>query len=209
MSVRRKLRRIIPASAGNTIYVKTLHRIRADHPRERGEHSPPIGLDVRKIGSSPRARGTLFPTMLVFTKVRIIPARAGNTILTRCYKDYLRIIPASAGNTLYVIAIGSDGKDHPASAGNTSTPDHALIYIADHPRERGEHAGNHGIAGNMSGSSPRARGTPASTTPRRRAVRIIPASAGNTYHHKHRRRRKPDHPRERGEHASGDSAKLK
>ena len=50
------------------------------------------------------------------------------------------------------------------------------------------------------GSSPRARGTPIQTRPRRSGYRFIPASAGNTVSGRTTDRSKSVHPRERGEH---------
>ena len=51
-----------------------------------------------------------------------------------------------------------------------------------------------------SGSSPLARGTPLAAAGRRDADRFIPARAGNTPHSARARRRRPVHPRSRGEH---------
>ena len=55
--------------------------------------------------------------------------------------------------------------------------------------------------GNATGSSPRARGTPADFTRQSGIARFIPASAGNTFGYCSRCATESVHPRERGEHA--------
>jgi hypothetical protein len=75
-------------------FMKNLSSHPADHPREPGTLAP--GLDVRKIGINPRIAGTLFSNMLVFTKVRIIPAGREHILYTDLQRRF-RIIPASAG----------------------------------------------------------------------------------------------------------------
>ena len=51
--------RIIPACAGNTDIVASAIMTATDHPRVRGEHTFGSASYARRIGSSPRARGTL------------------------------------------------------------------------------------------------------------------------------------------------------
>ena len=71
--------RIIPAHAGNTDHVARCHDSYADHPRTCGEHKRcPRKLNERK-GSSPHMRGTQRPWIQSYSKLRIIPAHAGNT----------------------------------------------------------------------------------------------------------------------------------
>ena len=50
-----------------------------DHPRVGGEHKKQANNAVKKIGSSPRGRGTLHVRAGVLLFHRIIPAWAGNT----------------------------------------------------------------------------------------------------------------------------------
>ncbi len=73
------LMRFIPASAGNTIVIKRPWICRAVHPRERGEHDERNQIERWRIGSSPRARGTLLRCGGLLNRRRFIPASAGNT----------------------------------------------------------------------------------------------------------------------------------
>ena len=56
--------RFIPARAGNTPIRAAAGRGRTVHPRSRGEHSPTPGSAHAWTGSSPLARGTLFPELI-------------------------------------------------------------------------------------------------------------------------------------------------
>ena len=70
---------IIPACAGNTRPPSTCRRCSRDHPRVCGEHpSPPFG-SLRRLGSSPRVRGTQEHPRTCGDLLGIIPACAGNT----------------------------------------------------------------------------------------------------------------------------------
>ena len=75
----KRMHRFIPARAGNTLRPHSRSRLKAVHPRSRGEHrNAPISPDSA-AGSSPLARGTLPGSGLVDAGRRFIPARAGNT----------------------------------------------------------------------------------------------------------------------------------
>ena len=50
------------------------------HPRSRGEHKLHQHHRRRILGSSPLARGTLIKLDISQVTVRLIPARAGNTL---------------------------------------------------------------------------------------------------------------------------------
>ncbi len=71
--------RFIPAGAGNTIHVFIVFHSCAVYPRWRGEHAEGNVYVLRKTGLSPLARGTLKAVWGWFTKLRFIPAGAGNT----------------------------------------------------------------------------------------------------------------------------------
>ena len=75
--------RLIPARAGNTCHVAQNRGTRAAHPRSRGEHFKTSTSRVERSGSSPLARGTLNNGLKAFENRRLIPARAGNTIMRR------------------------------------------------------------------------------------------------------------------------------
>ena len=71
--------RLIPARAGNTVWVRAPAWSSSAHPRSRGEH-PGSHEDPRgACGSSPLARGTRVSAPYSPARVRLIPARAGNT----------------------------------------------------------------------------------------------------------------------------------
>ena len=73
---------LIPARAGNTVLRSSSpHRVGA-HPRSRGEHTRIVTLHALATGSSPLARGTLVDVVIRCAQAGLIPARAGNTILT-------------------------------------------------------------------------------------------------------------------------------
>ena len=70
---------IIPACAGNTNYKSYALRKAWDHPRVCGEHDLLNYVDARRLGSSPRVRGTLVEGVPSVLNIGIIPACAGNT----------------------------------------------------------------------------------------------------------------------------------
>ena len=72
-------RRLIPARAGNTYRVSGSVRWASAHPRSRGEHFSSSRHFMPGTGSSPLARGTQNTTPTHPKKIRLIPARAGNT----------------------------------------------------------------------------------------------------------------------------------
>ena len=68
---------------------------------------------------------------------------------------------------------------------------------------RGEHRASRCSSGTSPGSSPPARGAPATEVPHHLRKGIIPADAGTTPARRASRDRTRDHPRSRGEHATG------
>jgi len=152
-------------------------------------------------GSSPLARGTLGLVVHAHAARRFIPARAGNTVLSRPVPQHPPVHPRSRGEhcrryaskritigssplargTLPRCAIhASSPRFIPARAGNTR-PDYRLLALPPvHPRSRGEHSAKLMPSDSLNGSSPLARGTLRS---RQRLIglgRFIPARAGNT-----------------------------
>ena len=90
----------------------------------------------------------------------------------------------------------------PACAGNTTPSAVCLMAPPDHPRVRGEHYGRRSNQLPVTGSSPRARGTPGGIRRASLPPRIIPACAGNTLRPLVRVVCWVDHPRVRGEHVT-------
>ncbi len=108
--------------------------------------------------------------------------------------------PRARGTLGYVGSQGRHLRFIPASAGNTPSQNTAPPITPVHPRERGEHPNSSLWSYSHAGSSPRARGTRRGSHGNAGRIRFIPASAGNTQRSARHKRRKPVHPRERGEH---------
>ena len=89
--------RFIPARAGNTDPISGTRGTKPVHPRSRGEHELPLELVRRSTGSSPLARGT--------------------RLYHNCRRSRLRFIPARAGNTSHSLIKKSDSSVHPRSRG--------------------------------------------------------------------------------------------
>ena len=173
------------------------------------------------MGSSPHSRGTPAKSVLLNILVRIIPAFAGNTSvsrhLERAARDHPRIRGEHYKNWLYSsVKLGSSphsrGTPHkrairishvriiPAFAGNTCNGVVCDAGNWDHPRIRGEHCTVTFDAQDSAGSSPHSRGTPLPASQTRCPAGIIPAFAGNTISRLLGGILSRDHPRIRGEH---------
>ena len=74
--------RIIPARAGFTFSGIMSLGESTDHPRSRGVYALTVASDALHEGSSPLARGLLPGINLNIIVIRIIPARAGFTVMT-------------------------------------------------------------------------------------------------------------------------------
>ena len=96
--------RIIPARAGQTNPRRPVHGQNPDHPRACGANlNLPPYIDER-YGSSPRVRGKLVRLLALRRSPRIIPARAGQTIIS------------------WLVATGS--ADHPRACGANGPRSH-------------------------------------------------------------------------------------
>ena len=172
---------IIPACAGNTIRRISQACFRRDHPRVCGEHDLLNYVDARRLGSSPRVRGTLVEGVPSVLNIGIIPACAGNTVDSAWSAGACGDHPRVCGEHFYEM----NRKDQypriiPACAGNTDAGDY--------------------LTTGQSGSSPRVRGTRALGHETGRFAGIIPACAGNTCRRMTSLPRRRDHPRVCGEH---------
>ena len=109
---------IIPACAGNTVFVIIVISLIWDHPRMRGEHrGQPFRLADWQ-GSSPHARGT--------------PGHV------RVAKDIVGIIPACAGNTFTLVWTTTESRDHPRMRGeHTLNVIKRIINTGSSPHARG------------------------------------------------------------------------
>ena len=191
-----------------------------DHPRSRGEYSSGEAVSTRPLGSSPLSRGILCCFVPEGSKLRIIPALAGNTTVVADLRvdgwDHPRSRgeypfpashpPAQTGSSPLSrgIRVCDDsslpaGGIIPALAGNTWWHMHPGVPTSDHPRSRGEYPVGFPLLGVNAGSSPLSRGILVSWFYRFPAARIIPALAGNTKVEVLSNIITPDHPRSRGE----------
>ncbi len=104
-----KFSRFIPAGAGNTPAWRRPLRIIAVYPRWRGEHNQKVKGFFPKIGLSPLARGTLWPTSPKVSCDRFIPAGAGNTIPALRCRFWCAVYPRWRGEHQPTISVTGDG----------------------------------------------------------------------------------------------------
>ena len=137
---------------------------------------------------------------LRYSKIRFIPARAGNIIQSRRRGKAGAVHPRSCGEHMRAMrwrirCIGSSplvrgtsgGPERaeklcrfiPARAGNMHSPDRQRRYTAVHPRSCGEHPARFLFSNDQTGSSPLVRGTLYSGIKHAIKYRFIPARAGN------------------------------
>ena len=167
-------------------------------------------------------RGTPKRALCRSLTVRIIPADAGNTRYHTVMSDQAKDHPRGCGEhtVLKTKALSYKGssprmrgtlyrrvrmiqKDRiiPADAGNTFICSFGWVAGWDHPRGCGEHDINTTPFTGAHGSSPRMRGTQASSWFPKPQHWIIPADAGNTHFQRKPRLKDGDHPRGCGEHS--------
>ena len=92
-----KICRIIPARAGFTATSTWLAVPSPDHPRSRGVYAPWLRRTFARTGSSPLARGLQIEQCGYALSGRIIPARAGFTILQASRPRHCEDHPRSRG----------------------------------------------------------------------------------------------------------------
>ena len=172
--------RLIPARAGNTRMGRRRAHAHQAHPRSRGEHPVIAETCAAYSGSSPLARGTRTLTVTIRRRIRLIPARAGNTPWVCGLWGCLPAHPRSRGEhedpspALQVVRGSSplargtqvtegrgqtSGRLIPARAGNTTAFSTPGCTGTAHPRSRGEHEPKFFLFDFRDGSSPLARGT--------------------------------------------------
>ena len=193
---------IIPAYAGNTRGLGANHPVTRDHPRVCGEHIV-VGAHRCEIqGSSPRMRGTPWPTRRYRNACQDHPRVCGEHHMTSImvhlnWGSSPRMRGTPGEQIMQIVVIGII----PAYAGNTFANCRVIGMIRDHPRVCGEHGRVVTVNGNVKGSSPRMRGTPKWMVLHVLPYGIIPAYAGNTYSGCAAFTSKRDHPRVCGEHS--------
>ena len=171
-----------------------------DHPRIRGEHPGWEGWQLGSEGSSPHTRGAHLAEESRQGLAGIIPAYAGSTPAPT---------PSAAGGGSSPHTRGAPEARRvarrrrriiPAYAGSTRRRGRLQHGRPDHPRIRGEHSDLAASKSTPRGSSPHTRGAPSAGGREHAPIRIIPAYAGSTAWRAGSWRRRPDHPRIRGEH---------
>ena len=153
-------------------------------------------------GSSPLARGLPFCEPGENPGVRIIPARAGFTILfPYTWKSVGGSSPLARGLQMRAKILRPLVRIIPARAGFTSASCPTTTPPTDHPRSRGVYGGSGRQQPVQHGSSPLARGLPAAGIRHEYHGWIIPARAGFTDYFVAAEPEIEDHPRSRGVYA--------
>ena len=98
--------RLIPARAGNTVFVPAGRNCNKAHPRSRGEHKEHDIKEHAHRGSSPLARGTRRACGSDRLRGRLIPARAGNTGTRRVLDLRSAAHPRSRGEHVNSLSLG-------------------------------------------------------------------------------------------------------
>ena len=220
------LGRIIPARAGQTACYMQSYCLSPDHPRACGANCGCCCGCWLVCGSSPRVRGKPAGSCRVPPRLRIIPARAGQTRPDTCpllgRSDHPRACganltptgsnmvglgssPRVRGKPLDLLVAVVDLRIIPARAGQTRHSMRRIPAIADHPRACGANAAYFCTVALESGSSPRVRGKQLRGLHGGHHLRIIPARAGQTRPPSWWSSRTPDHPRACGANARSHS----
>ena len=192
---------LIPARAGKTRQRVNRVTFGWAHPRAGGENDLLRAIALTSFGSSPRGRGKLkFSPSLTPTQ-RLIPARAGKTVVSSvgCWAGWAH--PRAGGENPWharsvICAHGSsprgrgkraiarprDGAPRliPARAGKTCSRLRQGRSIRAHPRAGGENTSLVIRVLLATGSSPRGRGKPPNLPTHHLTYRLIPARAGKT-----------------------------
>ena len=194
--------RLIPAHAGKTDGGRVRSRVRAAHPRSRGENEALRASSDALMGSSPLTRGKHRRVGDPHQPLGLIPAHAGKTPGRPRRPTLGAAHPRSRGENnarrgMRYRGAGSSpltrGKLRrnvwrmilprliPAHAGKTQGQPGGLPDRQAHPRSRGENELVDVSAGGNEGSSPLTRGKRTTRIQRPRHRRLIPAHAGKTW----------------------------
>ena len=194
--------RSIPASAGQPAFHIATHAIPSVYPRECGAALFHVDAQLAKLGLSPRVRGSLTFDPCELTRLRSIPASAGQPKENGIGAGALPVYPRECGAAIAecwwgmaeaglsprvrgsrIMATNRIPKERsiPASAGQP----HGIMSGSDtvwvYPRECGAATGSGVEADLYIGLSPRVRGSRRVRESRRQSRRSIPASAGQPH----------------------------
>ena len=220
-------RRFIPACAGTGCATTSTTATSSVHPRVRGDRPAAEAPSVESFGSSPRARGQGAHGRRSDRRRRFIPACAGTGGTSRSAARRAAVHPRVRGDRpvtsihsapLFGSSPRARGQEHrarraadglrfiPACAGTGAPRGAGRQRPPVHPRVRGDREGVAVVLTRVSGSSPRARGQGGARAVRGGDGRFIPACAGTGRPSAPAARRRPVHPRVRGDRSSGASA---
>ena len=193
--------RLIPARAGKTQSRRGVSTCAGAHPRACGENVVD-GFEVEAHpGSSPRVRGKPCILEAAYQAGRLIPARAGKTVVGRGVSRKDGAHPRACGENAAMKASGKTGAGSsprvrgkpmsgvssqgeggliPARAGKTGTGPGVAAPGRAHPRACGENELSDIQNITAQGSSPRVRGKPRRDDEQGVRVGLIPARAGKT-----------------------------
>ena len=202
---------------------------RAVHPRVCGEQDTIHAKTGKRIGSSPRVRGTVAMHYGRRCMGRFIPACAGNRERAIMSTAVISVHPRVCGEQVnrpiqFPIAVGSSPRVRgtvlliplllsqtrfiPACAGNSPIESAIACNWAVHPRVCGEQVLKVRKDVSKRGSSPRVRGTGHAHSDHVFADRFIPACAGNSFQQTNDLRLSAVHPRVCGEQGCWDQCSL-
>ena len=157
----RRLRRFIPACAGNSAHPPPPTFTSTVHPRVCGELRCATSRTCSPRGSSPRVRGTQAAPKSSAVRRRFIPACAGNSSSSAGIRCSITVHPRVCGELVSYQPVGLRSMRFiPACAGNSTQPRTRPGREPVHPRVCGELASD--TAGDYS------------------VTRFIPACAGNS-----------------------------
>ena len=180
-TLKRTVRRIIPAHAGQTRTPATATTPPKDHPRACGANSIATIMKGVTAGSSPRMRGKPQRRRLRHARRRIIPAHAGQTSNPPSLRLSGPDHPRACGANVYGLSSDfvQDGSSPrmrgkrwrsnrriarfriiPAHAGQTRIFAGLTALSTDHPRACGANSADVILCASIAGSSPRMRGKP-------------------------------------------------
>ena len=211
---------ITPACAGTAPFGWLLVRWGGDHPRMRGDGTPPRGCGPQGPGSPPHARGRRMEKRQIGVAFGITPACAG-TAWPHAWRaaspgDHPRMRgdgqiagapgaggvgspPHARGRPLPVISGLAGGGITPACAGTAPRQPATTTPGGDHPRMRGDGVSVSDRSSSVAGSPPHARGRLPGRGGHDEGDGITPACAGTAHSAHQLARRRGDHPRMRGD----------
>ena len=213
--------RFIPAPAGNIPFRYRAYSCSTVHPRACGEHRVSATSALTAAGSSPRLRGTSHGRTDGAADNRFIPAPAGNITIIVLAATITPVHPRACGEHQYYHwnQTGVDGSSPrlrgtyrrpvyserrarfiPAPAGNIENGGLTGPELPVHPRACGEHTRQDESTVEITGSSPRLRGTCHAIGIDLAFRRFIPAPAGNMQRPNRTCPSPTVHPRACGEH---------